>query len=266
MKDPRLVKLNFQDLLDYDGQPTVRFEYKPPIPCKGYCVDCEKKEILKKTGMRLDRMSHGCDSSDYEVMLLGPIPTEGPPVKQVKQPILFLLENPGGACEIDEEVTFDGFRKRPPVRHYYWIPHLDSWPRCVGRDRYNSYFAYLMWKHQVTNVYITNLVKCKEVEDNAENPPDRKEWKRGVVQNCTGRYLARELKFYKPRIVFCFGWNAKGGLEELLGRKPELEELLRGDDKKLIRTYLYHPAARLPLEKVWRQNDEWIAEALRGLA
>ncbi len=78
MKDRRLADLNFQELLHYGGQPPVRNRYSPPIACAGYCVSCEDAGLLQKTGMQLDLMSHGCDTSDFEE-LLGLMPSEGDP-------------------------------------------------------------------------------------------------------------------------------------------------------------------------------------------
>jgi hypothetical protein len=278
MRDPCLVKLNFQELLHYGGQPRVCYEHKPPIPCNGYCVDCEGTEpgkgLLEGTGMRLDLMSHGCDSSDYEAVL-GEMPAKGLPVTR---PALFLLENPGGDYDFSEQTEFGPFKKGPPVKHYYWIPKLTSWPttyKDVDRDFYNSYFAYLMWKHQLTCVYITNLVKCKEIKDsdNTENPPNRRHWQR-VVENCTRRYLARELtilaetKTGPVRWAFCFGRKAEKGLLRLLAQDTALNRLL-GNEFGII--YLYHPAAfrraaalgKTP-ESMFCENDERIAKEIIG--
>jgi len=201
--------------------------------------------------MRLDRMSHGCDSCDY-VTALREMPIKGPPA--VGEPIIFLLENPGRDCELAEVVKFGDFRKSPPVRHYYWIPDPGRWPRCIediGEDFYNPYFAYLMWKHQLTNVYITNLVKCKEIADNgnAEIPPTRRNWKQDVVHNCTDRYLKRELECHRPRIAFCFGGPAEGGLRGLLRRDKDLRRCLGRDGRELIVRRMYHPAAFCRMQK-----------------
>lgn len=47
------------------------------------------------------------------------------------------------------------------MNHYYWTPNLEAWPSSATDLRgsfYGPYFAYLMRRHQLRNVYITNLV------------------------------------------------------------------------------------------------------------
>jgi hypothetical protein len=262
MKDRQLAELNFHDLLDYGGQPPVHFEYRPPICCKGYCLSCEDSGLLKQTGHRLDLMSHGCDTSDFEAVL-GPLPTDGRPIEQ---PILFLLENPGADNSNGEPVRFRGFAKQPPVGHYYWTPNCNGWPSTVDDFRgnfYGSYFAYLMRTHHLRNVYITNLVKCKWVA-NSHDAEGRSRWNpQVIVDHCAERYLGRELKILGPRIAFCFGRKAEAGLRKLLGMV---------DWRCKIR-YLWHPAAirlaqrygKMPPELIC-QNDKWVKEEITHLA
>ena len=160
MKNNLLAKINFQEILNYHGQPIVQNSYSKPLNCHGYCISCEESGLLQQTGGRLELMSHGCDSSDFET-LLGLLPKEG---LQVKQPILFLLENPGEDYGNGMPIEFRGFRKKPPVYHYYWTPNIENWPERISQfngNFYGPYFAYLMRKHQLINVYITNLIKCK---------------------------------------------------------------------------------------------------------
>jgi hypothetical protein len=105
-------------------------------------------------------MSHGCDSADFEA-ILGPMPKDGP---GLEQHILFLLENPGMNYGNGRKVKFGGHEKQPPVCHYYFAPSTNFWPEGLedfGGNLYGPYFAYLTQKHHLTNVYITNLVKCK---------------------------------------------------------------------------------------------------------
>ncbi len=92
-------------------------------------------------------MSHGADTADFEVVL-GPRPDNGQP--PVIAPIMFLLQDPGKDYGNGQEVLFGGFRKRPPVRHYYWTPAPGPWPKHpdeFGGDFYGPYFAYLMRTH-----------------------------------------------------------------------------------------------------------------------
>jgi hypothetical protein len=66
MNNQALVDLNFRDIIDYGGQPPVRHRYDPPLACQGFCVACEENGLVSISGGRLDLMSHGCDSSDFE--------------------------------------------------------------------------------------------------------------------------------------------------------------------------------------------------------
>jgi hypothetical protein len=129
MKDKRLADLNFNDLIQYDGgQPPVQHKYDQPLRCNGYCVNWENK-----FGIKLNLISHGCDSSDY-VQLLGPPP---PAPEPINTPILFLLEGPVKAKrdtlsknskkKFIERVEFRGFNKKVPVNEYNWTPGCKEW-------------------------------------------------------------------------------------------------------------------------------------------
>jgi|SRR5208282_2676584 len=155
-------------------------------------------------------MSHGCDSADYEA-ILGPMPGNGqtPPVEQ---PVLFLLENPGKDNDnVFKFVRFGEYKKKPPAKHYYFAPTVTFWPRKLdGLDTlYGSYFAYLMGKHQLRNVYITNLVKRKyhpsERKTTMTNPLGDLGWesktelldgliKTDIQNKCVELYLSREIE------------------------------------------------------------------------
>ena len=70
MKSSDLVKLNFIKLIDYNGMPEdgVQNNYSTPIPCNGFCIDCEQKGFLDNDELNLDQMSHGADS--WEALIL----------------------------------------------------------------------------------------------------------------------------------------------------------------------------------------------------
>jgi hypothetical protein len=121
---------------------------------------------------------------------------------------MFLLENPGGDYGSGAEIEFQGHLKLPPVKHYYWTPNVPEppdWPRRLEQfetNFYGSYFAYLMWRHQLSNVYITNLIKCRFRLDGSKGTvptPD------AIGEHCTSRFLRREIDAFGPRLVFCFG-------------------------------------------------------------
>lgn len=216
-----LADLNFKSIVDYGGQPIAKSRYATPQPCFGYCTSCEDSGLLEQTGGRLDLMSHGCDSSDYE-SVLGPMPSSG---IECHDPILFLLENPGGDYGNGAPVEWRGHKKQPPVNHYYWLPHNDKWPdepKDFCGNFYGPYFAYLMKKHGLKNVYITNVIKCKWV-------PEQGKRDEGALRNhCINRYLKREVEIFLPKIAFCFGNSAFGWSAEALHGRCE-------------RVLLYHP-------------------------
>jgi hypothetical protein len=267
MDDERLVELNFCSILHYGGQPPRYYQQPEPIPCEGYCVSCEESGLLEGTGKRLDLMSHGCDSSDFE-KVLGQMPGNQNQTA-VKKPILFLLEAPGGDWTFPggdrraaEPVPFRGRNKRPPVNHYYWTPSVTFWPTCLahlqeadaGRgDYYGAYFAYLMQRHQLRKVYITNTVKCKWVPSNRAGITP-------IVDHCVRQYLREEIRFFRPRIVFCFGRHAQNNLERLRDICAYQNQIV----------YLRHPSALANARRYRRctadmiaENDEFVEEAIR---
>lgn len=215
VKDASLADINFREILDYGGQPRVENAYSTPPVCRGYCISCEESGLLEKTGGRLDLMSHGCDSADFEDVL-GPMSHDRP---GLAEPVLFLLENPGGDYGNGAPIDFRGLRKQPPVNVYYWTPNIQIWPRGVADFRgnfYGPYFAYLMQRHQLLNVYITNLVKCKWVKSPGERGGNGDASL--IVNHCVERYLTREVQLFAPRIAFCFGKVAERGFRDLSRR------------------------------------------------
>ena len=74
MKDSLLRDLNFRTLISYErGAPEPQYRYEEPLRCSGFCTSCEEKGLAPTARWKLDLLSHGCDSSDYE-MLIGPLP------------------------------------------------------------------------------------------------------------------------------------------------------------------------------------------------
>lgn len=254
MKNPDLVRLNFVELINYGGQPEVRSKYAPPLSCSGYCTDCEKAG-LTGTDLHLDQMSHGADTSDYE-QILGPLPGNE---KSFDMPVLFLLENPGGDYGNGAEFHYEGIVKRPPVNHYYWTPSDEStWPKSTDElsNYYGPYFAYIMYGFGLHSVYITNIFKCNLRNKKNKNHPELS----NIVKKCIDKFLVEELRFFLPKIVFCFGRRT----ESLLKRH------LRQEDITFEVVYLYHPAAiasarryRSTPQKMFRENDDRILAAIK---
>src|SRR5437764_1022017 len=93
MDNVTLAELNFgrtRGVLGYGTVPPAKSKYDEPMQCLRFCTSCEKSGIVKPGQLTL--MSHGCDSSVFTRML-PPMPQEAP---AYENPVLFLLENPGG--------------------------------------------------------------------------------------------------------------------------------------------------------------------------
>ena len=70
-------------------------------------------------------MSHGADTSDFEAML-GPMPLASGQCL-VTEPVMFVLEAPGGNPDEKNCVEDKGIKKYPPLRNYYWMPDPGDW-------------------------------------------------------------------------------------------------------------------------------------------
>lgn len=260
MRDKRLRELNFRELLDFGAQPRpVSGRYPMPLHCEGYCVSCEDGGLLQNTEGRLDLMSHGCDSDDFDTVL-GPMPGDG---AGVEQHILFLLENPGADYGNGAPVPFRGHRKQPPINHYYWAPSITCWPHELEQFKgnfYGPYFAYLMWRHQLRNVYITNLVKCKwtTCDGKSGRTPAR------IVAHCSEHYLKREVELFAPGLVLCFGWAAEKGFRDFSRRAGLTCPAVSLAHPAYIQNRSY--THELTPKEVIRQNDCSVRKALARLA
>ena len=206
MRDKRLADLNFRDLLHYGGEPSIQHTYVPPLACSGYCIHCEEKgNVFSNSQDSFDQMSHGCDTSIYET-LLEPMCNGG---RRIELPIIFLLENPGGNYQNGRCVDFKGYKKRPPVNVYYWSPGIKKWPKSAVElsEMYSDYFAYLMNRYGLKNVYITNLIKCNTINGKWYNYQEAR-------SNCIEKWFKREIEIFAPKFVFSFGDKATNGFKK----------------------------------------------------
>lgn len=246
MLNDNLAQLNFCKLLHYGGSPKVQNTYDPPLHCSGYCVACEESgNVFKNADEHFDQMSHGCDTSDFEE-LLGTLHEANNSF-----PVVFLLENPGGDYDNGDIVPYKGYEKQPPVNHYYWSPNIDEWPDDLEKlpNLYGPYFAYLMKKHGLKNVYITNAIKCNTIPAN-EKTYDKKESTRICVQ----KWLKKEIEIFSPKYIFCFGGNAYNYLRKYLPEYYHSSQCVN----------LYHPAARNSRTKIVSKNDKLISDAIKN--
>ena len=257
MKNPELAELNFKKLLHYSSLPDVLASDSAPTPCTGFCVACEKNGVFdnpEDQDKRLDQMSHGADTDDFEKAIC-PLPAGG-----IEFPVAFLLESPGGYYENGTSIEYERITKQPPINRYYWLPQgLLSWPVKVDEVEefsYGPYFAYLIFKFQFKNAYFTNMVKCSL----AERYNDQfvrfyiaeGDWHRDtkIRTNCFNLFLSEEMRILNPKVVFYFG------------QKAEKMGFFSGLNSRLKCARLYHPSRRNGYRFSWEQliahNDEII--------
>ena len=150
--EENLFDLNFNQLLMYPKHFEIknRYEDNNPIPCSGFCTYCENELGLKAATPPL--MSHGCSIDEIRTVL----GVNGDFAGGNDQRIMFLLENPGGDYENGDGRTCDGFRKNPPVYHFYFSPNIQGkWPTTIeeiAKNPYGNYFAYLIYRYALNNV------------------------------------------------------------------------------------------------------------------
>ena len=126
-----LFNLNFKILLKYPDRFEIknRYEDNNPIPCSGFCTCCENELGLKAATPPL--MSHGCSTDEIQKML-GVDKFDG----GNEQPIMFLLENPGGDYGNGMPIG----DKCPPVKHFYFSPNIKGkWPTTIEEIAKNPY-------------------------------------------------------------------------------------------------------------------------------
>jgi len=251
MKSKELCDLNFKKLLNYGGMPAVQSRYEQEVDCKEYCIECEMAGINTdgNKSQILDQMSHGADTWDFE-QLLGELDK---PYNELH--VAFLLESPGGYYGNGKPISYNSYKKQPPVNHYYWIPELKEWPKGQEKfkEMYGSYFAYLIKNFNLKNAYFTNIVKCSLANPLKKKfiPYEIKDSRHmQILDKCYSNFLLEELKIHKPSIIFCFGCKAMR-MAKLLALESKLTEL-------------YHPAARLSRETIIGKNNEIIESALKA--
>ena len=159
----RLFNLNFKNLLKYQDNFPIqnRYDDESKLVCYGFCTECEDKGKVSEDEVL---MSHGCHSSVYQELI------QEKNTFTNNEPIMFLLENPGGDYGNGDSVTYNSITKKPPVKHFYFTPNCELWPgdddiNIIAKNPYGNYFAYLMQKYSLGNVYITNCIKCKYTEN-----------------------------------------------------------------------------------------------------
>lgn len=249
MKNPALRSLNFKDLLCYQGEILPEHFYSSPRDCSAFCIECERSGAAERAGGKLTLMSHGCDTFDFEFIFGRELEGE----HLVQDPVLILLENPGGDYSLGVEISYQGVKKKPPVNHYYFSSGLKDWPEefeDLDGNFYGSYFAYIIKRHGLKNAYITNLVKCKSV---ASHSPYF------IENSCVETILSRELAIFQPKLALCFSRKVHNSFRRYF---PNINSV-----------YLSHPSwiqnrsytQGLSPKEAIQINDERIALALSCL-
>lgn len=243
--DP-LHELNFKKLLNYPDGPKFTFESDSKVKCAGFCVSCEKNGFIADPGFPLDQMSHGADTQDFE-QILGPLNSEKKAPKT-----MFLLESPGGDYGNGKPIEHEGITKRPPIKHYYWLPQQGPWPTEPNGGKYGPYFAYLIQAHGFYNAYFTNIVKCSMRNESTGNFDPLKISKKDsnhhfkILKNCYDEFLSEEILLFDPDIIFNFGQRTgdMAGWIHLESKYPDVTF-----------DYLYHPSAHMSWDKIVEAND-----------
>ena len=230
----RLFNLNFKNLLKYQDNFPIqnRYDDESKLVCYGFCTECEDKGKVSEDEVL---MSHGCHSSVYQELI------QEKNTFTNNEPIMFLLENPGGDYGNGDSVTYNSITKKPPVKHFYFTPNCESWPgdddiNIIAKNPYGNYFAYLMQKYSLGNVYITNCIKCKYTENYEES------------KNCCKKWLEEEIEIFKPTKIVCFGCKAEKLYNYYFKRSGiEIKRLL-------------HPAARKSRSGIIEENDKRLTD------
>ena len=238
--EPDLFNLNFKKLLDYPDKFDIQNRYEKDIPCHGFCTCCENK--LQQQVATPPLMSHGCSTEEIKQIISEPFTGTN------DRRIMFLLENPGGDYQNGCNIKCNEIEKDPPVNHFYFSPNLDSgkWPITVEEVKpnpYGNYFAYLIKRHSLNNVYITNCIKCKYTGNMYKD----------TKKICVDTYLKKEIEYFDPQKIVVFGCKAMS----------VVRSYCNFDSNNICR--LWHPAARRSLKNIIEHNDEILAEFLRKI-
>lgn len=233
-----LFDLNFNELLKYPKDFTPKFRYQIPLRCSNFCTYCEKQ--LQCCSNQPPLMSHGCSIDEIKKIISEPFKGTD------DRPIMFLLENPGGDYQNGCNIKYNGVEKNPPVNHFYFSPAHDikKWPTTVEEVKpnpYGNYFAYLIKRHSLNNVYIANCIKCKYSGDMYKK----------TKKICVEKYLKEEIKIFAPQKIIVFGRKAESILYSYISE-------LNCDI-----CYLWHPAARRSRKNIIEHNDKILVEFLR---
>ena len=211
----KLKELNFDSLLILDHPDVTNYSYgeyrrngdrHPKI--KGYCTECEKQGCstsVRDPGFSLKNISHGAHSTDFLAALREKVDVTG----WHEEPILFVYEAPSLDYDIYEAVE-DKQKQitKRPTKDWYWI-HRDQGFRRFPDDfkgrAYGDFILSAICTFRLKNVYVTNLVKCGLNTDDGNQFRGLASFQHKCIQTCIDRYLQREIKIFKPQVIFALG-------------------------------------------------------------
>lgn len=224
--------LNFQDLITLGVRDVGNYTFQTyrengyqHTPILGYCTACEEQNVhLAKNaaGFQLTNISHGAHSTDFLASLREGIDTSG----WRKAPIMFVYESPSVDYDIFTDVTFKGHSKRP-AKSWYWV-HDDHeqiiFPDGFKGGTYGGFVLSAIITFKLENVYITNLVKCG-MNNSAGQFKGIDHFQEKCVQNCYDIFLAREIEFMNPTIIFAVGSSVESKIKYLAGESRYIQQL-----------------------------------------
>ena len=207
-----LKRLNFGELIsvgvpnidnyNFDDYRKNGYEHSP---INGYCISCEEKGVNNANDnneYQLTNISHGAHSSDFFLALRDKIDTSD----WHQEPIMFVYETPSLDYGIYREVPYNGHKKHPS-KDWYWIhddQDLMSYPERFSGGEYGGFVLSAILTFKLSNVYITNLVKCG-LNDNEGRFKGLSFYKDECVENCYKQFLEKEIQILNPAVIFAVG-------------------------------------------------------------
>ena len=148
-----------------------------------------------------------------------------------------------------------------PAKSWYWLPDesdhkLDTYnPKEYTKNstqgKYGEYFASIIYRFGLRNVYVTNMLKCG-VSRGGKAILKSNQCK-SIRDNCISQYLYQEIKSFQPEAMFAFGHNTYNEV-----RKKFTDY---SPSKKLF--YLPHPACRTNKKDYQRTSHKHLLFGLK---
>jgi hypothetical protein len=207
-----LRQLNFNDLIILSSSISLAtYDFNVYLQNKrhfvnGYCLRCEEKGCNicpQDANFKLKNISHGASSDD---ILLATKQNGINFDDWHDEGILFLMEGPSKDYDIYEEISFNGYLKKPS-KQWYWVHNEQekySYPEKFKGRKYGKLFNSLIFTFKLKNAYLTNLIKCGlNNDDDGYKGIDN--YNNECINTCFESFLNKEIAILKPKVIFCFG-------------------------------------------------------------